>query len=141
MAIDTSQPSLRAVNSHVADTSAARRAAVKYAVAAIGTFFLVFTVGAAVGSRSSLAPLVIGAALMVMIYAGGHLSGGHYNPAVTIAVLVRRRIGLRDAVGYWIAQLVAGAVAGLMVRAVIDPVQAAVTTTTLAGATLLAAFV
>jgi glycerol uptake facilitator-like aquaporin len=54
-------------------------------VEAIGTFFLVFTVGAAVGSRSPLAPLAIGAALMVMVYAGGHLSGGHYNPAVTVA--------------------------------------------------------
>ena len=58
------------------------RPAVKYAVEAIGTFFLVFTVGAAVGSRSSLAPLGIGAVLMVMIYAGGHLSGGHYNPGM-----------------------------------------------------------
>ena len=45
------------------------RPAVKYAVEAIGTFFLVFTVGAAVGSRSPLAPLAIGAVLMVMIYA------------------------------------------------------------------------
>jgi hypothetical protein len=44
------------------------RPAVKYAVEAIGTFFLVFTVGAAVGSRSPLAPLGIGAVLMVMIY-------------------------------------------------------------------------
>jgi hypothetical protein len=72
---------------------------VKYAVESIGTFFLVFTVGAAVGSRSPLAPLAIGAALMVMVYAGGHLSGGQYNPAVTVAALARRRIGLRDAAG------------------------------------------
>jgi aquaporin Z len=141
MATHTSHSPLRAVNGHVDDTSTAPRAAVKYAVEAIGTFFLVFTVGAAVGSHSSLAPLAIGAVLMVMIYAGGHLSGGHYNPAVTLAALVRSRIGPRDAVGYWFAQLVAGIVAGLLVRAAIDPVQAAVTTTTLAGATLLAAFV
>ena len=66
---------------------------VKYAAEAIGTFFLVFTVGAAVGSGSQLAPLAIGAVLMVMVYAGGHISGGHYNPAVTLSVLVRRRIG------------------------------------------------
>ena len=83
----------------------------KYAVEAIGTFFLVFTVGAAVGSASPFAPLGIGAVLMVMIYAGGHLSGGHYNPAVTLAVLVRRRIGLRDAVAYWIVQFGAGLLA------------------------------
>src|ERR1700749_3826308 len=92
------------------ETSSERRALAKYAVEAIGTFILVFTVGAAVGSRNSLAPLAIGAALMVMIYAGGHISGANYNPAVTLAVLVRRRIGLRDAVGYWIDRLVSGCV-------------------------------
>jgi hypothetical protein len=91
------------------------RAWMKYAVEAIGTFFLVFTVGAAVGSRSPLAPLAIGAALMVMVYAGGHLSGGHYNPAVTVASLVRRRIGLRDAAGYWFAQFGGGVLAAPVV--------------------------
>ena len=70
---------------------------VKYAAEAIGTFFLVFTVGAAVGSGSQFAPLAIGAVLMVMVYAGGHISGGHYNPAVTLSVLVRQRISMRDA--------------------------------------------
>jgi aquaporin Z len=55
--------------------------------------------------------------LMVMIYAGGHISGGHYNPAVTMAALVRRRIGIGDAAGYWIAQIVAGVVAGALARA------------------------
>jgi aquaporin Z len=123
------------------EISSERRALAKYAVEAIGTFILVFTVGAAVGSRNSLAPLAIGAALMVMIYAGGHISGSNYNPAVTLAVLVRRRIGLRDAVGYWIAQLVAGIVAALSVDAVIHPVQSGTTTRTLTGATTLAAFV
>ncbi|WP_082977374.1 MIP/aquaporin family protein [Mycobacterium sp. 852002-50816_SCH5313054-b] len=142
MATDTSQPPLRALNGYVDDTSAARRAAVKYAVEAIGTFFLVFTVGTAVGSRSSLAPMAIGAALMVMIYAGGHLSGGHYNPAVTLAVLARRRIGLRDAVAYWMVQFGAGVLAAVVVRTVIDPAQfAAIATVTLSGRTLLAAFV
>src|ERR1700712_876653 len=96
-------------------------AGVKYAVEAIGTFFLVFTVGAAVGSGSPFAPLAIGAVLMVMIYAGGHLSGGHYNPAVTLAVLVRRRIGLRDAAAYWLVQIGAGLLAAVVVREIIDP--------------------
>ena len=105
------------------------RPAVKYAVEAIGTFFLVFTVGAAVGSRSPLAPLAIGAALMVMIYAGGHLSGGHYNPAVTLAALIRHRIGLRDALAYWLSQIGAGLIAAILVRTVIDPTQTAATTT------------
>ena len=80
----------------------------RYLVEAIGTLFLVFTVGASVGGGSALAPLAIGAVLMAMIYAGGHISGGHYNPAVTVAALIRRRIELRDAIGYWIAQLVGG---------------------------------
>jgi aquaporin Z len=142
MDVVTSEPSTRAVIADDAiEVSAGPRSAVKYAVEAIGTFFLVFTVGAAVGARSALAPLAVGAVLMVMIYAGGHLSGGHYNPAVTLAVLVRRRIGLRDAVAYWIVQLGAGLVAALVVRTVIAPVQVATATTTLAGRTLTAAFV
>jgi aquaporin Z len=118
------------------------RPGVKYAVEAIGTFFLVFTIGAAVGSHSTLAPLAIGAALMVMVYAGGHLSGGHYNPAVTLAALIRHRIGVRDAVAYWLSQIAAGLIAALLVRTVIDPTQTTATATvTLGGSTLLAAFV
>ena len=54
----------------------------------IGTFFLVFTVGLAVANAGDLAPLAIGSALMVMVFAGGHVSGAHYNPAVSTAVLV-----------------------------------------------------
>jgi aquaporin Z len=86
----------------------------------IGTFFLVFTVGASVWSGAALAPLAIGAALMVMVYAGGHISGGHYNPAVTLAVLVRGRINRRDASGYWIAQLVGGLFGAVVVGAVVS---------------------
>ena len=108
----------------------------------IGTFFLVFTVGASVRTGTALAPLAIGAALMVMVYAGGHLSGGHYNPAVTLAALIRHRIGVRDAVAYWLSQIGAGLIAALLVRTVIDPTQtAAAATLTLTGPTLLAAFV
>jgi aquaporin Z len=93
----------------------------KYAVEVIGTFFLVFTVAVSGLSGSAFTPLAAGAVLMVMVYAGGHISGGHYNPAVTMAVLWRRRIALRDAVGYWIAQLVAGLIAAVVARAVVRP--------------------
>src|SRR3981189_1927185 len=118
------------------------QASVKYAVEAIGTFFLVFTVGTAAGSGSPFAPLGIGAALMVMVYAGGHLSGAHYNPAVTLAALVRRRIGLRDAVAYWVVQFGAGLLAAVVVRAIVDPSRAATAATpALCGRTLLGAFV
>ncbi|HEY0803535.1 MAG TPA: aquaporin [Pseudonocardiaceae bacterium] len=109
----------------------------KYAVEAIGTFFLVFTVTTSVLSGGAFTPLAAGAVLMVMIYAGGHISGGHYNPAVTLAVLLRGRIGLGDAVGYWIAQVVAGVVAGLVGRVIVNP--AAVKTLNLSGHALMAA--
>jgi aquaporin Z len=93
----------------------------KYVVEVIGTFFLAFTVAVSVLSHSTFTPLAAGAVLMVMVYAGGHISGGHYNPAVTMAVLWRRRIGLGDAVAYWIAQFAAGVVAGVVARAVVNP--------------------
>ena len=115
---------------------------VKYIAEAIGTFFLVFTVGAAVGSGSQFAPLAIGAILMVMVYSGGHISGGHYNPAVILSVLVRRRIAVRDASMYWIVQFGAGLLAAAVVRGIVDPARATKTVTmTLTGHALVAAFV
>ena len=77
----------------------------------IGTFFLVLTVGCAVilssdASKGIIPPLAIGSALMVMVYAGGHISGGHYNPAVTLAASVRGRHPWAELVPYWIAQIV-----------------------------------
>ncbi|HXF62794.1 MAG TPA: aquaporin [Caldilineaceae bacterium] len=89
----------------------------KYIVEFIGTFFLVFTVGMTViaPGELTLAPVAIGSALMVMVYAGGHLSGGHYNPAVTLAVLIRGKTTVTDAVIYIIVQIVAGVVAALLV--------------------------
>jgi aquaporin Z len=82
----------------------------KYITEFIGTFFLVLTVGMTGGEN----PLAIGAALMVMIYAGGHISGAHYNPAVTVAVLIRGRINMSEAMVYMGSQL-AGAVAAAFV--------------------------
>jgi aquaporin Z len=111
----------------------------KYAVEVIGTFFLVFTVAVSGFSHSTFTPLAAGAVLMVMVYAGGHISGGHYNPAVTMAALWRRRIGPADAVGYWIAQFAAGVVAAVVARAVVNP--AAVTTLNLSGHALAASAV
>jgi len=87
----------------------------KYLVEFIGTFFLVFTVGMAVRSGAALAPLAIGASLMVMIFAGGHVSGGHFNPAVTLAVFLRGKCPARDVVPYWAAQFAAGLVAAVLV--------------------------
>jgi aquaporin Z len=80
----------------------------KYIVELIGTFFLVLTVCTSVASSAALAPVAIGFALMIMVYAGGHISGGHYNPAVTLAVTMRGRCGWNELPFYWVAQ-VAGA--------------------------------
>ncbi|MDP3073919.1 MAG: aquaporin [Opitutaceae bacterium] len=91
----------------------------KYLVEFIGTFFLVFTVGMASRSGSPLAPLAIGASLMVMIFAGGHVSGGHFNPAVTLGVWLRGKCDAKDVVPYWVAQLLAGLVAALLVVSLI----------------------
>ena len=92
-----------------------------YVTELIGTFFLVFTVGVSVLTGSPLAPVAIGAMLMVMVYAGGHISGGHYNPAVTMGVLVRRRVEVADAVAYWVAQLAAGLLGALLAHWVVNP--------------------
>ncbi|MCE0482688.1 MAG: aquaporin [Methylacidiphilales bacterium] len=79
----------------------------KFIVEFIGTFFLVFTVGTCVVNPSEgvIAPIAIGAVLMVMIFAGGHISGGHYNPAVTVAVAMRGRLPGHEVPAYILAQL------------------------------------
>lgn len=89
----------------------------KLVVEFIGTFFLVFTIGMTVKSpdAAALAPLAIGSALMVMVYAGGHFSGGHYNPAVTLGVTLRGKCSWADAIPYMVAQVIAAVVAGLLV--------------------------
>ncbi len=90
----------------------------KYIAEFIGTFFLVLTIGCTgIGAGSGvIAPLAIGAALMVMVFAGGHISGAHYNPAVTLGVLIRGRLNLVDVLPYIMAQLAAAAAAALAVK-------------------------
>ena len=90
---------------------------VKYGVEFIGTFFLVLTIGLTVlePGAGAMAPLAIGSALMVMVFAGGHISGGHYNPAVTLAVWMRGRCAAKDVPGYMIAQVIGGVIAAIIV--------------------------
>ncbi len=91
----------------------------KYIVEFIGTFFLVLTVGLAVRGPGvgPFAPFAIAGILTAMIFAGGHISGGHFNPAVTLAAWLRGKAQTRDVLPYWFAQLLAGAVAAGVVAA------------------------
>ena len=88
----------------------------KYIAEFIGTFFLVLTIGCTVipGAAGVIPPLAIGTALMVMVFAGGHISGAHFNPAVTLAVFIRGRCPAKDVVPYWIAQLAAAVAAAFV---------------------------
>jgi aquaporin Z len=90
----------------------------KYLYEFIGTFFLVFTVGMTVlepGVPAGFAPLAIGTVLALMVFAGGHVSGGHYNPAVSLAVFARGKSTSSDMFKYWAAQLIGALVAALLV--------------------------
>jgi aquaporin Z len=88
----------------------------KYLVEFIGTFFLVLTIGMVVlGGKGDFASLGIASVLMVMVYAGGHISGAHYNPAVTLAVLIRGRITAIEALGYVIVQVLGAIAAAYLV--------------------------
>lgn len=88
----------------------------KYLTEGIGTFLLVLIVLMASyhPETPQLAPLVIGLGLAAVIYAGEHLSGAHYNPAVTLAMLMRGRVDRNDAVYYVIAQLAGALLAALL---------------------------
>jgi aquaporin Z len=92
----------------------------KLVVEFIGMFIFMFTVGMATEKTGAgnLAPFAIGFVLMVMVFAGGHISGGHYNPAVSTAVLIRGKMTPNEWVAYVVTQLIAAVLAALLVRAV-----------------------
>lgn len=81
---------------------------------AIGTFALVFAVIGAVVQGSPLAPIAIGGTLAIAIYAGGHISGGHYNPAVSLAVFLRGRLSASELPLYILAQVLGAGLAALL---------------------------
>lgn len=90
----------------------------KCLVELIGTFFLVFTVGSMVllAGNGVIPAIAIGFVLMVMVYAGGHISGGHYNPAVSLAAAIRGALTWKHIVQYWLAQFAGALCAGLLVN-------------------------
>ena len=77
--------------------------------------FLVLTIGLTVLAGSAMAPLAIGASLMIMVYMGGHISGGHYNPAVSLAVMLRGKLPASELAPYMVAQVLGAVVASLAV--------------------------
>ncbi|MDP1675712.1 MAG: aquaporin [Bacteroidota bacterium] len=89
----------------------------KYIVEFIGTFFLVMVVGLTVIDPGAgiLAPLAIGCTLMIMVYAGGPISGGHYNPAVTLGVWIRGKLETKEVLPYMLMQVFGGLIAALVV--------------------------
>ena len=90
----------------------------KLVVEFVGMFLFMFTVGMATNKAGAgaFAPLAIGSVLMVMVFAGGHVSGGHFNPAVSTAVFLRRRMAGNEFAVYVVTQFVAAIIAGLVVR-------------------------
>jgi aquaporin Z len=86
-----------------------------YATEFLGTFFLVLTVGLTVLNGSPLAPLAIGSSLMIMVYMGGHVSGGHYNPAVSLAVLLCGKMSSVAEFAMYVVSQLAGAIAAALV--------------------------
>lgn len=80
----------------------------------IGTFFLVLTIGLAIASGTDVAPLAIGAGLMVMVYMGGHISGAHYNPAITLAAVMRGALPSKQFGPYVVVQLAGGILAAFV---------------------------
>ena len=88
----------------------------KYLTELVGAFFLVLVIGLTVVLSNPFAPVAIGVVLMVMVYMGGHVSGGHYNPAVSLGVWRAGKLAGGDMITYWIFQLVGAILAALVVR-------------------------
>jgi aquaporin Z len=89
----------------------------------VGLATLMFGFGFDAGSVAAgviATALAFGLTLMALAYVLGPISGCHVNPAVTLGVLLAKRIALRDAVGYWVAQFVGGIVGALVLWAIFE---------------------
>jgi aquaporin Z len=93
----------------------------KYLTEFTGTLLFVFIIGLIVtpGPRP-LAPMMIGAALMVLVYMGGHVSGGHYNPAVSFAIFLRGKLSGAEALRYVVAQILGGTLGAYLSYVVLE---------------------
>lgn len=83
----------------------------RYLTEVIGTFFLVLTIALVGASGTALAPIAIGAVLMAMVYMGGHISGAHYNPAVSLAMVMQGKLSGSDFAKYTVCQVLGATLA------------------------------
>ncbi len=91
----------------------------RYVTELVGTFFLVLTFGLTVINGTPMAPIAIGSVLLAMVYMGGHISGAHYNPAVSVAILIRGKMKVRDLIPYVLAQISGAILASLAVMVIV----------------------
>lgn len=80
----------------------------KYLTEFVGTFFFLFVIATAAIFASGFAPLAIGVVLIAMVYMGGHVSGANYNPAVSLALAMQKKLSWKDFGIYVICQIAAG---------------------------------
>ena len=117
-----------------------KRSAARPAMEAAGNFVLVFAFGVAIATHTWFAPLLIGAPLVAMVSARNRVPAAYYNPSLSFAMVMRRRIAIRDAFAFWLIQSGSGLTAATLVCAMVGPRHLAVTAATVKGCTLVAAF-
>jgi aquaporin Z len=86
---------------------------------AVGNFVLVFAFGIAIATHSWFAPLLIGAPLVAMVHSRNRVPDAYYNPSLTFAMLMRRRVAIRDALAFWLIQ--AEQLSAMLVCAMVGP--------------------
>jgi aquaporin Z len=107
------------VDSKAAITQLARELVRSYLTEFVGTTLFVLSIGLVVVMGHPLAPLAIGSALMVMVYMGGHISGGHYNPAVSLAAMMAGALPRSRLLPYWAAQVLGALTGAILARVII----------------------
>ena len=117
-----------------------KRSAARPAMEAAGNFVLVFAFGVAIATHTWFAPLLIAAPLVALVSARNSVPAAYFNPSLSFAMVMRRRIAIRDALAFWLIQSGSGLTAATLVCAMVGPTHLAVTAATVKGGTLVAAF-
>lgn len=100
----------------------------KYAIELIGSFFFTFALWMTVPTSmvtgaGMMTRLSIGLTMTILVYAGAKISGGHYNPAISLAAFIQRRIGLSDTLKYMLVQVIGCVLAIFVVMYLLEPTQ------------------